>query len=90
MNSTDIGTFKSWKEGRVRCRVAGRVFVNFGADYRTDFTIAISARDRRHLSKDGVDPATWTGKQIRVRGWLSRLNGPEVELTHAAQIQIVE
>ncbi len=87
----DIGTFQI-VEGKVASVAAsrGRVFVNFGADYRTDFTIAISARDRRHLSKDGVDPATWTGKQIRVRGWLSRLNGPEVELTHAAQIQIVE
>jgi len=87
----DIGTFQI-VEGRVASVAAsrGRVLVNFGADYRTDFTIAISARDRRHLSKDGVDPAAWTGKQIRVRGWLSRLNGPEVELTHAAQIQIIE
>lgn len=87
----DIGTFQI-VEGKIVsvARSRGRAFVNFGADYRTDFTVTIAARDLRRLAKDGIDPATWTGKQIRVRGWLSRLNGPEVELTHAAQIQIIE
>ena len=87
----EIGTFQI-VEGKVASVAAskGRVFANFGADYRTDFTITISPRDGKRLAKDGVDPATWTGKQIRVRGWLSRLNGPEIELTHAAQIQIIE
>jgi micrococcal nuclease len=87
----DIGTFQI-VEGKVAsvAMSKGRAFVNFGADYRTDFTVTIAARDLRRLAKDGVDPATWTGKQIRVRGWLSRLNGPEIELTHAAQIQIIE
>jgi len=87
----DIGTFQI-VEGKVASVATsrGRVFVNFGADYRTDFTIAISARDARHLTKGGIDPSTWAGKKIRVRGWVSRLNGPEVELTHAAQIQIID
>lgn len=87
----DIGTFQI-VEGKVASVAAsrGRTFVNFGADYRTDFTITIAARDRKRMAKDGLDPMTWAGKRIRVRGWLSRLNGPEVELTHAAQIQIIE
>jgi micrococcal nuclease len=87
----DIGTFQII-EGRVASVATSRdrTFVNFGADYRTDFTVTISARDRRRLAKDGIDPATWAQKQVRVRGWLSHLNGPEVELTHAAQIQIIE
>jgi micrococcal nuclease len=87
----DIGTFQI-VEGKVTSVATskGRAFVNFGADYRTDFTVTIGARDLRRLANEGIDPATWAGKQIRVRGWLSRLNGPEVELTHAAQIQIIE
>lgn len=87
----DIGTFQI-VEGRVLSVATskGRTFVNFGADYRTDFTVTLSARDRKRLAKDGLDPATWTQKQIRVRGWLSRLNGPEVELTHAAQLEFVD
>jgi micrococcal nuclease len=87
----EIGTFQI-VEGKVASVTTSRdrTFVNFGADYRTDFTVTISARDRKRLAKDGIDPATWVQKQVRVRGWLSRLNGPEVELTHAAQIQIIE
>jgi hypothetical protein len=34
-------------EGRVpeATQVRGRVFLNFGADYKTDFTISIAAKD---------------------------------------------
>lgn len=87
----DIGTFQI-VEGTVVAVAAsrGRVFLNFGADYRSDFTITIAPRDRKRLAKDGVVPESWSGKRIRARGWLSRLNGPELELTHPEQIQIVE
>lgn len=86
-----IGTFQI-VEGRVLsvAAVKGRAYLNFGADYRTDFTVTIAPRDLRRLRKDGIDPASWAGRQVRVRGWLSRLNGPELELTHAEQIQIIE
>jgi endonuclease YncB( thermonuclease family) len=87
----DIGTFQI-VEGRVAAVTVrrGRVYVNFGADYRSDFTVTIAPRDARRLAKQGVDPVSWAHKKVRVRGWLSRLNGPEMELTHAAQIQILE
>jgi endonuclease YncB( thermonuclease family) len=86
-----IGTFQI-VEGSVAAVTVrrGRVYVNFGADYRSDFTVTIAPRDARRLAKQGVDPAAWAHKKVRVRGWLSRLNGPEMELTHAAQIQILE
>jgi endonuclease YncB( thermonuclease family) len=87
----DIGSFQI-VEGKVLSVAArrGRVFVNFGPDYRTDFTITISPADRKRLAKEGLDPALWSGKTVRVRGWLSLLNGPEIELTHPEQIQILE
>ena len=86
-----IGTFQI-VEGRVRsvAAVKGRAYLNFGADYRTDFTATIAPRDVKRLRQDAVDPAAWAGKRVRLRGWLSRLNGPELELTHAEQIQIIE
>jgi endonuclease YncB( thermonuclease family) len=86
-----IGTFQI-VEGRVAAVAVGRarVYVNFGADYRGDFTVTIAPGDARRLAKQGVDPKSWAGRKVRVRGWLSRLNGPEMELTHAAQIQILE
>ena len=87
----DIGTFQL-----VEAKVAAvkstrdRTYVNFGADYRTDFTVAIAARDGKRLAKQGIDPAAWTGKTVRVRGWLSLLNGPEIELTHAEQLELLD
>jgi endonuclease YncB( thermonuclease family) len=86
-----VGTFQI-VEGRVLslAAVKGRAYLNFGADYRTDFTATIAPRDVRRLRQDAIDPAAWAGKRVRIRGWLSRLNGPELELTHAEQIQIVE
>ena len=87
----DIGTFQL-VEGKVAAVAVrrNRVYVNFGADYRSDFTVTISPADRRRLAKEGVDPIAWSGKRVRVRGWLSLLNGPEIELTHTEQIQILE
>lgn len=87
----DIGTFQI-VEGKVLAVKSGRerTYLNFGADYRTDFTVTLGARDRKRMAKDGIDPATWAGKTVRVRGWISLLNGPEIELTHPEQIQILE
>lgn len=87
----DIGTFQLVESKVVSVKVGReRTFLNFGPDYRTDFTATISARDMKRLAKDGVDPASWSGKKVRVRGWVSLLNGPEIELTHAEQIEVVD
>jgi hypothetical protein len=67
-----------------------RTYLNFGPDRRTDFTVTISPADGRRLAKDGVDPASWAGKTIRVRGWISLLNGPEIELTHPEQVEVLD
>jgi hypothetical protein len=87
----DIGTFQVVESKVVSVKVGReRTFLNFGPDYRTDFTVTISARDMKRLAKDGIDPASWNGKTVRVRGWLSLLNGPEIELTHAEQIELLD
>jgi endonuclease YncB( thermonuclease family) len=84
----DIGTFQVVEGKIVSVKVSReRAYVNFGPDYRTDFTVTISARDLKRLAKEGVDPAKWSGKTVRVRGWLTLLNGPEIELTHAEQLE---
>ena len=87
----DIGTFQI-VEGTVVDAVErrDRIFLNFGPDYRTDFTIAISPRVARLLRKHGTDPLAWKAKRVRVRGWISLLHGPEIELTHREQIEILK
>jgi micrococcal nuclease len=87
----DIGTFQI-VEGTIVGAVErrDRIFLNFGVDYRTDFTIAISPRVAKRLRKGGADPLEWKAKRVRVRGWISLLNGPEIELTHLEQIEILK
>jgi endonuclease YncB( thermonuclease family) len=78
-------------EGRVRIveRKAGRTFLNFGEDWRSDFTIEIAARLRRQLLLVGLDPAEVQGKMVRVRGWIKSRNGPLIELVQPEQIEVI-
>lgn len=87
----DVGTFQI-VEGTIVGAVErrGRIFLNFGPDYRTDFTVTVSPRDARRIAKDGTDPLAWKAKRVRIRGWVSLLNGPEIELTHPEQIEILK
>lgn len=87
----DIGTFQI-VEGKVLSvkQSRDRTFLNFGADYRTDFTVTIERRDAKRMTKEGVALETLAGKTIRVRGWLTRLNGPEIEVTHKEQIERID
>lgn len=85
-----IGSFQI-VEGRVRqaAEVRGKVYLNYGADYRTDFTVSVAPRDRRLFDRAGVDLLDLEGRPIRVRGWLSRRNGPMIEATHPEQIELL-
>ena len=69
-------------------RVRGRVYLNFGADWRTDFTVTMTAKVARLFRNAGRDPLALEGRSIRVRGWLKRFNGPVIEATHPEQIEV--
>ncbi|MEQ1866216.1 MAG: thermonuclease family protein [Micropepsaceae bacterium] len=87
----DIGTFQI-VEGTIVDVVErrDRIYLNFGTDYRTDFTVTIAPRIAKRLRKDGVDPLTWKARTVRVRGWISLLNGPEIELAHREQVEFLK
>lgn len=87
----DVGTFQIF-EGLVQKVSVGRqrAYLNFGENYRTDVTVTIAKRDLRRFTTGGIDPASWQGKPIRVRGWISLLNGPEIEVSHPEQIEMLE
>jgi endonuclease YncB( thermonuclease family) len=84
----DIGTFQI-VEGTVvaAARVKGRIYLNFGADWRTDFTVTIGSKAQKLFRQAGVDPLALEGRRLRVRGWLKRFNGPLIEATHPGQIE---
>ncbi|CAK0762294.1 micrococcal nuclease [uncultured Gammaproteobacteria bacterium] len=65
-------------------------YLNFGADWRTDFTLFISKSVLHRLEKAGIDPAAWQDKRLRARGWLIKRNGPMIEINHPEQIEVLE
>jgi len=78
-------------EGRVLdvARVRGRSFLNFGDDWKTDFTISIASKDMKRFEADGIVPEDYAGHRVRVRGWLRSRNGPMIEATHPEQIEVL-
>jgi endonuclease YncB( thermonuclease family) len=68
----------------------GRAFINFGADYRSDFTVTVDPDDMRVFRQARFDIPALAGKRVRVRGWVEFYNGPEITITSPAAIEIVE
>ena len=69
--------------------VKGRTCLNFGPDWRTDFTITVQPRDRRPFVKGGDGFESLKGSLVRVRGWLRLRNGHRIEATHLEQIEVL-
>ncbi|RIA55246.1 thermonuclease family protein [Dichotomicrobium thermohalophilum] len=78
-------------EGRVQdvAESRGRIYLNFGEDWRTDFTATVAPSDRDSFNDSGLELPDLEGRVIRVRGWLERRNGPMIEVTHPEQIERV-
>lgn len=66
-----------------------RIYLNFGKNWRTDFTVSIDSPARRLFSKAGLDPMNWNNQPVRVRGWLREYNGAYMELDHPQAIEIL-
>ncbi len=65
-------------------------YVNFGADWRTDFTLTINGKARRLFREAAFDPLSLKGKTMRVRGWLKSYNGPMIAISHPEQIEVLD
>ena len=86
----DTGTFQIVEGTVVQADLkGGRVYLDFGADWRRDFTVTISPEDMRLFREAGVDPRGYAGKQVRVRGWIQRMHGPEIELADPEGIEVL-
>lgn len=85
-----VGTFQL-VEGRILdvTRIRGHVYMNFGQNWRRDFTIDIAPHDRRAMEKQGVDFFKLKGQQVRIRGWLQYKNGPMITMDHRAQLEVL-
>jgi hypothetical protein len=86
----DGGTFQL-VEGKVLTANVkdGRAFLDFGPNWRTDFTVTISPDDLKLFHASGVDPRDYAGKTVRVRGWIEQHNGPEMEVAVPEDIEVL-
>jgi endonuclease YncB( thermonuclease family) len=67
--------------------VRGRVYLNFGADYKTDFTVAIAKKNVKRFAE--LDLLNLTGARVRARGWMEMINGPMIWMDHPGRLEIL-
>lgn len=87
----DTGTFQIVEGMVLSAEVKdGRAYLDFGPDWKTDFTVTISPEDMANFRSSGIDPRDYQGKRIRLRGIVQQFNGPEIEIGSPKQVEMVE
>ncbi len=69
-------------------KISDYMFLNFGADYKMDFTVVIDRKDWPRFA--ATAPESYAGKTVRVRGWIEQWNGPMLRISHPEQIEVLE
>ena len=69
-------------------KISDYMFLNFGADYKTDFTVVIDRKDWPRFA--ATAPEGYTGRTVSVRGWIEQWNGPMLRISHHEQIEVLE
>ncbi len=69
-------------------RTASGVYVNFGGDWKTDFTIVVSKDTLKREPDFASRLNTLVNQSVTVRGWIERRNGPMIELYHSSQLEV--
>ena len=67
-----------------------RTYINFGADWRGDFTAGIEGRVLRANPEWAKTLASLEGRRVEVRGWIQYRNGPYVDIEDPSQIAPVD
>lgn len=85
-----VGTFQI-VEGKVADAVVkgGRAYLNFGTDWRNDFTVTITPEDMAAFRAAHVNPRDYKGQTVRVRGMVQSYNRPEIEIALPDDIEVI-
>jgi micrococcal nuclease len=67
-----------------------RTYINFGADWRGDFTAGIDRRVLRGNYEWAKTLSSLEGKRVEVRGWIQYRNGPYIDIEDPSQIAPVD
>lgn len=68
-------------------QVGDKIYLNFGKNYRQDFTIQILNKNKVNFSEKEIEKILKSsGKQVMVRGRILPINGPLINVTHPQQL----
>jgi hypothetical protein len=65
------------------------VYLDFRADATNEFAATISPGDLKAFRQTGVDPLSYAGHMLRVRGWIERHIRPEIEIAIPEDIEMI-
>ena len=79
-------------EGRIRSVGRGRymVFLDFGTNFRRDFTVMVPIAAETRFEEKGVSLDSLAGKRIRVRGVIEASGGPAIRVSDPALIEVLD
>lgn len=79
-------------EGRVAAvsRAQTTTYINFGADWRRDFTASLATAVVTRLADGAARVEALAGQRVRVRGWIERRNGPMIVLGSLDEIEVLD
>ncbi len=79
-------------EGRILAtgRGTGKTYLNFGPDWKTDFTLTVNGEAGKRLRQAKITPKKLEGQKVRVRGFVILTNGPMIELSHPEQLELLD
>lgn len=78
-------------EGQVEnvAEVRGRIYLNFGKNWRRDFTATIASEALKLFPEGSQGITSLKGRPVRVRGWIENVNGPSINITHPEQLEAI-
>ncbi|MCK4810171.1 MAG: thermonuclease family protein [Candidatus Omnitrophica bacterium] len=66
------------------------IFLNFGRNYKTDFTVVIFKNSWEYFEDKGIDPLTfYKGRIVEVTGRIKEYNGPEIIVNIPREIRVI-
>jgi hypothetical protein len=74
--------------GKLRevARIRDTIYLNFGDDWKTDTTAAITGDAITRVQETHGDLMALTGQEIEIRGVLQLYNGPYIQINHPGQL----
>ena len=70
-------------------RTASGVHLNFGDDWKSDFTVSIAKDVLKREPDFAASLDALKGRTVSARGWIERRNGPMIALTHSSQLDVL-